>query len=179
MDVRNGTRIIDEVENYLRDRNIPFHSTDDGNSVRMCFGGGAQRTFVEILADESRRRLKIVAHGGIVVPPARRLIVALFVAYANSEQDLGAFVINLHDGNVFFQTSVLVPDKVSEEMIERHLVGAAGTYAKRHYGLMSLLSSESDFEANVICSTPALEPRFAPPAEKRRAVYDLDCCFTR
>ena len=119
-----GSPLIDVVENFFNERELPFERVED-QTIFKAEGTGANgdwTVWIEVREDDGIVLAWSSYQGG--VPEERRPAMMELITRINPDVAVGAFEFDLDDGNLSFRTSIDVTgDRLTDALLER-LIGA-------------------------------------------------------
>jgi hypothetical protein len=119
-----GTPLIDVVENFFNERELPFERIEDQSIVKAVGSGanGDWTVWIELREDDGL--VLVWSSYADEVPEARRPTMMELLTRINPDVAVGAFEFDLDRGSVSFRTSIDVTgDRLTDALLER-LIGA-------------------------------------------------------
>lgn len=120
-----GVPLIDVVEDFFKERELPYERVEDDQTIVKAEGGGANGEWsVWIEAREDDGIVVVWSSYGGGVPEERRASMMELITRINPDVAVGAFELDLDGGNLSFRTSIDVTgDRLTDALLER-LIGA-------------------------------------------------------
>ena len=139
--LRNSTRVFNTLKRYMEDDDWYPKVFDDAPFTVTClFAGEHGRTHVYVRVLEEAEFLRLVVHAPFTVPQNRRHAVARFITRANYGLNLGAFQLDLDDGELSYRSALDFEGlEVGEQVLRSTLVQAVLTMDDYLPGLMAVI----------------------------------------
>lgn len=119
-----GAVLIDVIEDFFKERELPFERVDDETIVKAVGSGANGDWTVWIEAREEHGIVLVWSSYAEGVPEERRDKMMELLTRINPDVAVGAFELDLERGNVSFRTSIDVTgDRLTDALLER-LIGA-------------------------------------------------------
>jgi hypothetical protein len=114
---------LEQVSEFLEDKDLQFAITSDGESILLPCGGERLQWTTTISVSEQGNCLSFVSRLPTKIPQNLRSEAAKAIAKLNFGRRLGAFHLDLSDGEVLYCMSHILDGEDLEEEILEMLVG--------------------------------------------------------
>ncbi len=125
--------VVEQITRFLEARKTVYRLSADGTAIEVGFVYPAARFMVTITVREDGPFVCVVTQIPMVIPEARRPAVAELIVRINYGLMLGAFALDLSDGELHFRVTMPLADAELTENQFGHLMGASLWSADRYH----------------------------------------------